>query len=459
VQYLTIWDLVLTPVYLGILIFLAKRYRDRHYPPGHALRQYYLPGLYVKFFGAIFIALVYQFYYGGGGDTFNYFHQSNIINSSLNDSFDTWTKLIFRKSPSTNPKLFEYASQMEFYQDSSSYAVNVITAVVGLLCFNSYIPMALVFAFFAYTGIWAMYRTFTNVYPSLKKQLAIAFLFIPSTFVWGSAIFKDTVCMFGLGWMTYTTFRIFVNRDFSIKNIFLLVFSFYLIAVIKLYILLAFLPAISLWILLSYSHKIRNTGLRFLTWIFFLAITTAGFIFFAREFSRELNRYSLEKVAQTSTVTREWIAYASGDEGSSYDLGVFEPTVQGMLTKFPAGVVVTLFRPFPWEAKKLIVGLSALEAIAFLLGTLLVFIRNGFFGFFRKVFADPNLTFFLAFSLIFAFAVGISSYNFGALSRYKIPCLPFYAAMLIILYYYPLTKTAKPVRFKTSAAGKFVQYS
>ena len=46
---------------------------------------------------------------------------------------------------------------------------------------------------------------------------------------------------------------------------------------------------------------------------------------------------------------------------------------------------------------------------------------------------DPNLMFFLIFSLIFAFAVGITSYNFGALSRYKIPCLPFYGAFLMIL--------------------------
>jgi hypothetical protein len=56
---------------------------------------------------------------------------------------------------------------------------------------------------------------------------------------------------------------------------------------------------------------------------------------------------------------------------------------------------------------------------------------------------DPNLSFSLAFSIIFAFAVGISSYNFGALSRYKIPCLPFYAASLIILYYNVQTRTGK----------------
>ena len=39
----------------------------------------------------------------------------------------------------------------------------------------------------------------------------------------------------------------------------------------------------------------------------------------------------------------------------------------------------------------------------------------------------------LIFSLVFAFAVGLSAYNFGALARFKIPALPFYFIALIIL--------------------------
>ena len=112
--------------------------------------------------------------------------------------------------------------------------------------------------------------------------------------------------------------------------------------------------------------------------------------------------------------------------------------------------MVTLFRPFIWEARKVIVGLSALEAIAFLLGTLYVLMKIGIGGFFRKVFSDPNLTFFLCFSLIFAFAVGISSYNFGALSRYKIPCLPFYSALLIVCLNYSKTAVSGVVRYKAN---------
>ena len=143
----------------------------------------------------------------------------------------------------------------------------------------------------------------------------------------------------------------------------------------------------------------------------------------------------MEKVAITSNVTRGWIYYSSGDEGSAYSLGDFSPTINGMLSKFPLAVNVTLFRPYFWESKKIIVALSALEAILFLFLTLKILISVGPAKTWKTISNDPTIQFCLVFSIIFAFAVGISSYNFGSLSRYKIPCLPFYALGLILIYY------------------------
>jgi hypothetical protein len=450
-QYLTIWDLVLTPIYLILLGYFAMRHRDKNYPSGHPLHTYYLPGLWVKFGGVLFIALVYQYYYGGG-DTFNYFKYANIVNSSLSDSLTTWVKLIFRVSVAEDYTLYPYASQIEFYSDPASYAIVSITAILGLLTFNTYIPCGLLFAYLSFTGIWAMYRTFYAAYPHLSKQLAIAFLFVPSVFVWGSSVFKDTVCMFGLGWLTYTTFRIFVHRDFSIKNLFLLVLSFYLVGIIKVYILLAFLPSLALWLLLTYSYKIKNGAVRFFIKIAAIGVVILGFVFFSSQFSKELNKYSVDKLAETLETTRGWIIYASGDEGSAYDIGEFEPTLTGIITKFPAGVTVTLYRPFLWEVKKLIQLLSSLEGLLFMVLTILVFYRNGLFKTFQKIFSNPNLVFFFTFSMIFAFAVGVSSGNFGALSRYKIPCLPFFAALLFILHH-SSKKPTPTQQTRTTQAG------
>jgi hypothetical protein len=451
VQYLTIWDLILTPFYLFILIFIAKRQCNKRYPVGHVLRPYFLNGLYVKFAGAILVGLIYQYYYGGG-DTFNYFKHTQIINSAFDDSFFTWLKVITRQPVQGNPEVYAYASQMEWYGDPASFSVAAIGALFGVFCGTNYMPIALLFAYFSFTGVWAMYRTFANLYPQLYKGLAIAFLFIPSTFVWGSGVFKDTLCLFGLGWMIYTTFRIFINRDFSFRNILMLVCSFYLLATVKLYILLAFLPALALWLLLSYSYKIKTAGLRFIVTLLFIGLSIGGFLFFTGQFAKEMNRYSLDRVAETAATTRGWISYSSGDEGSAYDLGEFKPTIGGMLSKFPQAVVVTLFRPFLWESKKIIVLFSALEALIFLFFTLTAIVKNKW-RIFSLITKDPNLMFCLVFSLIFAFAVGISTYNFGTLSRYKIPCIPFFAALLVILVYQK-RENLIPNRFQLKSAKK-----
>jgi hypothetical protein len=322
---------------------------------------------------------------------------------------------------------------MFWYYAESEYAVSVICAILGLVCGTTYLPIALLFAYISYTGIWAMYTTFVNLYPALHRNLAYAFLFIPSTFVWGSGVFKDTVCMFGLGWMTHTVFRIFRNKDFSSKNIILLVISFYLIALTKLYILMAFIPALSLWLMLSYSKRIPIPAVRWLMNLSFIFITILSFTYFTQYFAKELNKYSLEKIAKTAEVTRSWTAQESGDEGSRYDIGQIDGTLSGMLSMLPNGIIVSLFRPFPWEVRKVIIGLSAIEALFFLLITIKVFVFSRSKAY-KRLFTDPNILFCFIFSIIFAFAVGVSSGNFGALSRYKIPCLPFYGAMLAILY-------------------------
>jgi hypothetical protein len=152
-------------------------------------------------------------------------------------------------------------------------------------------------------------------------------------------------------------------------------------------------------------------------------------------FAEDLNKYSLDNLLKTAETTRSYIIMSTEQEGSRYDLGKYDPTPLGILSKFPEGVVVTLFRPFLWEARKPIMVLSSLEGLAFMIMTLIVFYRMGIGKTFKAVLRDPNLSFFLIFSLNFAFAVGISTGNFGTLSRYKIPCMPFFAAFLLILYH------------------------
>jgi len=431
---LSILDFVLLPFFLSIIYAIAYRFRNKNYPHKHPLRKYFIPALTIKIFGALFIGLIYAYYYKGG-DTYYFFNQAQVLNSALDDSFGKWINLLLHIPTAQDGNYYGYISRMEWYPDTASYTVVSITAFLSIFTFNTYLPTAVLFAVISFSGVWALFRAFAYLYPFLIRSIAIAILFIPSVFVWGSGIFKDTICIFGLGWLTYGMFRFLVQRDFSLANILVSVLSFFLIARVKLYILLGFAPALIMWIFFNYSQKIRNRSKKIAVKFVMIVIVMGGFLLFMRQFAHELGKYSLENVVQTSRVTGNYIYWISGDEGSAYNLGDLSPTIGGMLSKFPLAVNVTLFRPYIWEAKKIIVLLSSLEAILFLFISLKVLFMVGPLKAWKTINKDPTIQFCLIFSLVFAFAVGISSFNFGALSRYKIPCLPFYALALILIYY------------------------
>jgi len=49
------------------------------------------------------------------------------------------------------------------------------------------------------------------------------------------------------------------------------------------------------------------------------------------------------------------------------------------------------------------------------------------------------------FAIVFGLFVGASTLNFGTLVRYKIPCLPFYAISLFLIYEKVKERAAKKV--------------
>lgn len=266
---ITLSDFIILPFVLMIVYAIAYNYRNKHYRRGHPYRKHFIRGLTLKIAGAIFIGLIYEYYYKGG-DTMNYFYQAKIINSSFFDSPLKWLNLLLHIPDDYSVGYYQYTSQMMWYSDPASYTVAAIAAFLGLPVFSTYLPIAVIFAGVSFTGMWALFRTFAGLYPKLIHPVAIACLYIPSVLVWGSGIFKDTICLFGLGWLTYGTFQILIKRNYSFANILLTLFSFYIVGRIKVYILIAFMPALLMWILFSYTQNIKSSAVRFFVKFFAL---------------------------------------------------------------------------------------------------------------------------------------------------------------------------------------------
>ena len=433
-QWISLLDYLLLPFYLAIVYAFAYSFRNRKYPVGHPWRRYFIPGLSVKIGGAIFIGLIYQYYYKSG-DTQYYFEQARIVNSAFADSPEKWLNLILHIPKGYEGGYVNYTSQLFWYSSLNNYMVVAITATLNALTFNTYLATSVLFAAMSFTGMWALFRTFAKIYPMLVGNIALATLFIPSTVIWGSGIFKDTICMFGMGWMIYGVFTLLIQRKLLRAELVMMILGIYLMAIIKIYILLAFIPALSLWIVFTYSGRLKNPFARVFLKVGLAATILAGFILLASRFQQSLGQYSLDNIERTANVTQNYIYESSGEQGSRYSLGKLKFTPVGIIESLPLAVNVTLFRPYLWEASKAIVLFNSLEAFIFLALTLKLIFILGPAKIWRAINSDANIQFCLIFTLIFAFAVGLTSGNFGTLSRYRIPCLPLYGMGIVLINY------------------------
>jgi len=77
--------------------------------------------------------------------------------------------------------------------------------------------------------------------------------------------------------------------------------------------------------------------------------------------------------------------------------------------------------------------LSFLESFGFLVLTIMCFRAVGFKKFFNIIMSNPVITFCFVFAIFFGGLIGMTTINFGALNRYKIPCIPFFAMMLFLV--------------------------
>jgi hypothetical protein len=145
--------------------------------------------------------------------------------------------------------------------------------------------------------------------------------------------------------------------------------------------------------------------------------------------------FSSDEILNTVSHTQKnFNDQANTFEGSYFTLGEFDGTLTGFLKLTPAAIGTTFFRPFIWEARNIVMLLSALESLVILWFTIKNFFSpRHFVNFFKKIFTDSLVLYCLAFSFLFAAFVGLSSLNFGSLVRYKIPAIPFYLIAMTII--------------------------
>ena len=430
--FLSLQDLLLTPIYLGILYGIAFAIRSK--VTNIYTRKYFIPALSIKFVGAIMFGLIYEFYYHGG-DTSGYFAESHRVYEIFGRNFSEGWQLMTTAVGDSSPATLKYGGMFTWFTHAPTEDFVVrLCVVMAMLSFGTYSVMALFFAVLSFSGMWAMYITFIKLRPQLYEKLALAVLFIPSVFFWGSGVMKDSLCIGALGWVFYAFYRGAIEK----KNILRVTITGFIAAVpiieTKIYILLAFLPPALLWVFNENSTRIKSAGLRMIAKPVLLLVGGGLAYVAATTLTAGDARYDIDAIGERTKITADYLYITSvTQEGSAYNIGKLDGSIGSMVKISPQAIVVSLFRPFLWEVRNPIMLLSAFEALFYLYFTIRTFYRAGLGRGLGLIATTPILTLCFVFSLIFGATVGISSSNFGTLVRYKIPLMPFYLCGLLIM--------------------------
>lgn len=426
-------DIAVSVFFILIIYFIARRIQSKNVEK-NPIYSYYVKGMMLKVFGSIIVCLIYIFYYGGGDTTG--FYDSSILLSKLLASFpETYFSVVAGNLSYDNLVRFVDAGLCcpDYWRDPQSFAVVRIAGVLNLLSFFSFFGTSILFASLSFGGVWRLFMLFNELYKNMEKKFALAILYMPSLLFWGSGILKDTITFSAACWVTYSVYNIFIKKYKRLKFSAILVIAAYVLISIKPYILVALLPGSAIWISFNRISRIQNSFVRIM-----IAPAIIGLGFFITTsimgaLGSSLGSYgsvdkALNKAAETkSDLTRE--AYGK----NSFDIGQFDGSVGSAVTLFPKAITAGLFRPFLWEARTIIILISALENTFLLFITLRTFFKVGPFKVLSRISGEPLLIFSFIFSVFFAFSVGLSTANFGALVRYKIPCIPFYLSTMFII--------------------------
>lgn len=433
VDFLEWTDLIYSLFLILLFYSFAKAKANKEIANKPYYKYYGFAVVYRLLFAALY-CVIYLWYYDGG-DTVNYFIGGLAIQKVLwndvadffyilNNEANGWAWANFEEVDSFPP--------VYMFRDPRTYLVMKMTSVIGILGFGGFMATTLFVSRFTFRWIWLIFELLSERYPKLTKELSWAFLFLPSVVFWGGAIMKDTFTFSATCGLIYYSHKIFVEKKLKLKYIIMIIILSFVILSIKSYIFFAFLPSLLIYLNFERFKQIKSFFLKLI--IVPIAIGLSAFMvsFFIGDIIGTNGVFSSEELISKAVVQNQDLkrdVYGA----NQFDIGDFEPTIQGVLSKAPEAINAAFFRPYIWEVGSPTMFFSAIENTIILVLAIWLLLIKGVRSFFLNLMKDSFLMFCLVFCLFLGLIVGLSTPNFGALVRYRIPIMPFMIFMFLVL--------------------------
>jgi len=429
-----LWEYTVFPLILIAILLVSGRIKRKGLKTRPEYR-YFLWGLWAKVGGGLIFALIYTLYYEGGDTTSYYECALAFVNLLYHDPGSFFTAYFGPGTPEIKSLFNSETGSPMAYMFFDGKTRTVIKLVVPFLTlgFKSYFIATVFLAIFTYGGLWRLYLMFTSYFPQFSRNLAYGILFMPSVIFWGSGILKDSFTLAAACYFIVATNDIIQKKKGFLLHLIILMISGFIIVSIKPYILIILLPGNLVWFFYTKIKKIKNTFFRYIIVPFVYLAVGLGSYWVLTALGDRLGKFSPERALETAVVTQQDLQQDYYD-GNSFDIGQFEATPTSIISKFPAAVVAGLYRPFIWEANNGVMLISGIENILILGLTLLVLLRMRLRVLLKLISEHPVLLYSLSFSILFAFMIGLTTSNFGALVRFKIPLIPLYMGVIVVIY-------------------------
>lgn len=419
-------DFILVPVYC-FLLYLFSLYKKKKNPDNPLIQRYYVKGFMAKLAGSIFLGLLIYYYYGFG-DTVSYYRESLIMRDLVSEN-----KISFFSVFTEDYDYFRDTFDLQAGSAESGFMVEKISFLLSYFSFSRFLLTGCLLTSLSYFGIFKLYETFVSLAPERHKFIAFIVLLFPTVVIYGSGVFKDPITLSALGWLFHTVYQVIQRKKITISNILILLSSFWIILIIKSYIIAAFIVPLLFSMAMKTVKNIRYALIKIIIFPTIIILITTAYFAFSAEIDQMLGAFAVEKLAESIQGQQKGYAALEADAGSNFEIGEVNPTMAGIAKQMPIGMVATLYRPFLWEVKKPIIAATALESIFILFFTLYTIFKTGVLRFFKLIFTDSDIFLCIIFSLLFSGLVGISTPNFGTLARYRIPVIPFYLFGILLI--------------------------
>ncbi len=278
---------------------------------------------------------------------------------------------------------------IKIYANDLEYAATVKTlAFFNLISQGNYYINAGLFNLILFWGHYWCFLFFRNIFPGARKLLVLTIFFFPPVVFWLSGIRADGLLFFFL-----SLYLLLLQKK---KNIFLIIFSYCLVFVLR--------PPMGALLLAATIPYLANILYKGSALLKFISCYFVAFIIF----------FAFGGLHLLSNVQEKFLSL----EGTRFYLPALQGDIWNFITVFPIAVTNVLFRPFIWETTSFLQLSYSIDVIFFWLVIVYSLIRYPLYW--RSNLSDPIVLLLISFSLTACILIGYIVPFPGAIARYRI---------------------------------------